>query len=124
MIRTTTAILFCLLAASCGGGGSDAGTPPFGTAGSGSLSPTAPTPPTTGTQALKVTIIGNGSVISSPTGVQCTSTCTTSFTRGQLVQLTATPGTGATFSGWSGDCTGQSCSVSMTVDHAVVATFQ
>ncbi|RQP24786.1 hypothetical protein DZC73_07845 [Albitalea terrae] len=112
------------MAASCGGGGSDAGSPPFGTAGSGGLSPTKPTTPTSGTQALTVTVIGSGSVISSPAGVNCTSVCTTSFSRGTLVQLTATPGTGVTFSGWTGDCTGQSCSVSMTTDHKVVATFQ
>jgi hypothetical protein len=41
------------------------------------------------------------------------------------VTITATPGFGATFSGWSGACTGTSstCSVQMAVAKSVTATF-
>jgi phospholipase C len=83
-----------------------------------------PPPPT-----LSVTVSGNGSVSSSPVGINaCTAnsgTCTAPFTSGTSVTLTATPDTGNTFSGWTGaNCTGTStCTVDMTASTSVTATF-
>ena len=46
------------------------------------------------------------------------------YVDGQSVDLTATPGAGFVFTGWSGDCTGTgACSVSMSQDRSVTATF-
>ena len=45
------------------------------------------------------------------------------FDDGSQVTLTATPDPGSRFAGWSGDCTSDPCTVSMTSDHAVTATF-
>jgi beta-lactam-binding protein with PASTA domain len=46
------------------------------------------------------------------------------FANGTTVTLTATPTDRSRFAGWSGDCSGKStCVLSMTVDHAVTATF-
>ena len=75
---------------------------------------------------LDVTIVGaGGSVASSPAGIACASgICSASFTAGAVVGLTATAGSGATFAGWSGDCSGTgACSVTMSAAHAVTATF-
>ena len=67
---------------------------------------------------------GTGSVASTPAGIDCGSTCTASFPHGTEVTLTATPGTHADFTGWSGACTGTgSCIVSMDGARDVVATF-
>jgi hypothetical protein len=74
---------------------------------------------------LVVAKVGTGTVTSSPAGISCGTTCTASFPVNATVTLTATPGSGSTFVGWSGACSGTSrtCTVSMTTDKAVVATF-
>jgi hypothetical protein len=67
---------------------------------------------------------GAGTVTSSPTGVNCGSTCSASYASGTSVTLTAAPASGSTFSGWSGACTGTgNCTVSMTAARSVTATF-
>ena len=55
---------------------------------------------------LSVSVTGNGSVTSSPTGINCPSTCSAIFNNGAQVTLTATPGSGEIFGGWSGACIG------------------
>ncbi len=79
------------------------------------------------THALGVTVAGTGSgtVTSSPAGLSCSSgTCTADFATGTVVSLTATPGSGASFSGWSGACSGTgTCTVTMTAAQNVTATF-
>ena len=74
---------------------------------------------------LSVSKVGNGTIISSPGGINCGPTCTFTFLQGaDLVSLTATPDNGWSFSGWSGACTGTgTCSVSMDAAKAVTATF-
>ena len=67
---------------------------------------------------------GNGTVTSNPAGINCTSGCDARFIPGAVVTLTATPATGTTFVGWGGACSGTgSCSVTMTSDRSVTATF-
>ena len=81
----------------------------------------------TATHTLTVTLAGTGtgSVSSSPSGIDCGSTCSATFNDGTSVTLTATPDAGSTFTGWSGDCTDTSstCTVAMDADHAVTALF-
>jgi uncharacterized delta-60 repeat protein len=67
---------------------------------------------------------GSGSVISSPNGIDCGSTCSASFPAGP-VTLTAIPSLGSSFARWSGDCSGTgSCTLSMSADQTATATFE
>jgi uncharacterized repeat protein (TIGR02543 family) len=74
---------------------------------------------------LQVTLTGGGTVQSSPAGISCTGSCSSSFAAGQTVTLTATAATGYVFGGWSGACAGSglSCTVTMTAAQSVVAMF-
>ncbi len=73
---------------------------------------------------LSVSKGGNGTVMSSPTGINCGTTCTANFNSGTVVNLTATPASGNTFSGWSGACSGTGiCTVTMSAARSVGATF-
>ncbi len=78
--------------------------------------------------ALMVTVSGSGSVGFSPTGVSCGTNCY-AYTVGAEVTLTAKPSTtvtpAPTFTGWSGACSGNSttCTVTMDGDKGVTATF-
>jgi len=79
------------------------------------------------THNLSVGVTGgaNGVIISSPSGITCGTTCAAPFASGTTVVLTATPNTGHTFGGWGG-CdseSGDSCSVTLTNDRTVTATF-
>lgn len=78
----------------------------------------------TGPQTLTVTVTGNGSVASAPTGIDCGATCNAQFTAGAVVTLTATPAADSAFLGWSGDCAGTgSCSVTMNAARSATAQF-
>src|SRR6185437_4199606 len=68
---------------------------------------------------------GTGTVTSSPSGIDCGTTCSAAFAQGTPVTLTATPDSGSTFAGWSGDCTNATgtCLVTMDAAHSVTATF-
>jgi len=68
---------------------------------------------------------GSGTVaIASPAGLNCGASCTQNFTSGTVVTLNATPGTSASFSGWSGACTGTgACTVTMSQAASVTASF-
>ena len=61
------------------------------------------------------------------TGINCGtggSDCTQDYDQGTVVPLTATPATGYTFGGWTGNCSGTgACSVTMTAARTVGATF-
>ena len=73
---------------------------------------------------LNVSIAGNGTVTSSPTGISCPSACTNNYSNGTSVMLTATPAGGATFNGWGGACSGNgSCLVTMNSIESVTAMF-
>ena len=68
---------------------------------------------------------GSGSVTSSPSGIDCGSTCSASFEEGTVVTLTATPASGSRFDGWSGgNCSGTAtCQLTLGSDTVVTATF-
>jgi lysyl endopeptidase len=68
---------------------------------------------------------GNGTVISSPNGINCGTRCSAPFTQGSNITLTATPASGSIFSGWGGACSGANttCSVAMNSPKSVTATF-
>ncbi len=68
---------------------------------------------------------GTGTVTSSPSGINCGSACSASYTAGTSVMLTATANTGSTFAGWSGgSCSGTgTCTVTMNSAQSFTATF-
>lgn len=76
---------------------------------------------------FNVTVIGNGegTVKSTPDGIDCGIRCALRFNKGRSVKLTATPKTGYRFAGWSGACSGSATTCTLTVDraHAVYAKF-
>ncbi len=79
---------------------------------------------TLNTYPLDVTIVGSGSVASSPAGIACGADCSESYSHGTNVTLTPTPGAGSSFSSWGGACSGAgACVVPMTQMRAVTATF-
>lgn len=66
---------------------------------------------------------GFGLVTSSPSGINCGTNCSASFSSGSTVTLTATPDSGSVFGGWS-TCTGLgTCSVAMNQTRSTTATF-
>lgn len=69
------------------------------------------------TYTLSVGVNGNGTVQVNPNQ--------TSFAAGQLVSLTANPGSGWQFQGWSGDLTGSAnpATITMSTNKLVTATF-
>jgi hypothetical protein len=77
-----------------------------------------------GMHMLSVSVTGPGTVTSAPAGINCSSgTCTAMFNSTDTVTLQETPN-GSTFSMWGGDCSGSgSCSVAMSQDRTVDATF-
>jgi hypothetical protein len=68
---------------------------------------------------------GSGSVASSPTGIDCGSTCSYVFPYNNQVILAATPSPTSIFTGWSGgNCSGTgTCSVTMSSAQSVTANF-
>ena len=68
---------------------------------------------------------GAGTVTSSPSGIDCGTTCKAGFTKGTEVTLTATPAAGSVFGGWSGGgCSGTgTCTITAEKTTTVRATF-
>jgi hypothetical protein len=68
---------------------------------------------------------GNGTVTSDLGGISCGTTCSASLVEDTTVTLTATPSSGGSFTGWSGEgCSGTgTCVVTMSAARSVTATF-
>jgi chitodextrinase len=80
-------------------------------------------PPSSST--LSVSIVGNGMVTSSPTGISCSSnSCSASYGTGSTIVLTANPDKRWKFAGWSGACSGTGeCVIQLLKDQVVEAAF-
>jgi hypothetical protein len=75
--------------------------------------------------SLTVAKTGEGTVISSPKGIECGSKCEYIYEGGSSVTLTASPATGYAFNSWAG-CTehvGLTCKVTMDKAKTVKASF-
>jgi Tol biopolymer transport system component/alpha-tubulin suppressor-like RCC1 family protein len=73
---------------------------------------------------LKVRVVGQGTVTSSPAGINAPSDSTELYASGTVVTLTAAAASGWQFMGWSGTCSGTgSCQVTMDSSKTVTATF-
>jgi hypothetical protein len=77
------------------------------------------------TNMLSVTLSGNGTVTSSPSGINCGATCAASFATGTQIALSAASASGSTFAGWSGGgCSGTGpCTLTLGADTTVPASF-
>ena len=67
---------------------------------------------------LTVEKTGNGIVISEPASIDCGANCTANYRSDTVVILTATPKSGAIFTGWGDDCGGSSSSVTVSMNKA------
>lgn len=74
---------------------------------------------------LEVTInSGDGTITSSPLGIDCPDDCTEGYLDGTEVTLSATPAAGFLFNGWTGDCSGTgACQFVVDTNRNVAATF-
>jgi hypothetical protein len=73
---------------------------------------------------LTVTVTGQGTVVSTPAGINCEPDCTEDYEVGTTVTLAAHPAPGWNFAGWGGACTGSDpCQVQMDSAKDVTATF-
>ena len=59
-----------------------------------------------GQSPVAVSVTGQGTVSSTPAGIQCGTACGGSFARGSTLTLTAAPAPGEVFAGWDGSCRG------------------
>jgi peptidoglycan/xylan/chitin deacetylase (PgdA/CDA1 family) len=68
---------------------------------------------------------GSGRVGSSPLGIDCGATCQAAYATGTTLTLTAVAAPGASFTGWSGACSGSAvtCTLDMTADRSASAMF-
>lgn len=82
-------------------------------------------PPVSYLLSLERSGSGQGSISSSPSGIQCGSDCSETYPAGTAVTLTASAATGSTFGGWSGACSGtaSTCNVTMGGIRNVGALF-
>jgi subtilisin family serine protease len=69
---------------------------------------------------------GTGSVSSSPLGISCGADCREQYAPNTSITLTASPGTGSEFTGWSGACTGAAttCTFILTAASTATANFR
>lgn len=106
-----------------GGGCSGTGTCTLTMSSNQSVIATFNAPPQ---KVLGLALAGTGSGTVTGPGVSCPGQCSASFTEGAQVTLTATPGSGSTFAGWSGGgCSGTAttCIVTLNTSPSVTAIF-
>ena len=77
------------------------------------------------TLSINKTGTGTGTVAGSPTGISCGNACSSTFTPGSSITLTATPDSNDVFTGWSGGgCSGTgACTFTLNADTSVTAQF-
>ncbi len=84
-------------------------------------------PSCTQSYTLTANEVGLGTITSADGDINCTNgsgTCSAVYASGSSVALTATAGSGSTFSGWSGACSGGNpCSLVMNSNLSATATF-
>lgn len=66
---------------------------------------------------------GSGTVTSNPSGIDCGSDCNQQYNNNTQVTLTATPNSGSTFAGWSGNSDCSDGVVTMNANKSCTATF-
>jgi uncharacterized repeat protein (TIGR01451 family) len=68
---------------------------------------------------------GSGTVTSAPAGINCGGTCSSTYSSGTSVTLTAVANVGSIFTSWSGcdSTSGATCTVTMNANRTVTATF-
>jgi hypothetical protein len=78
------------------------------------------------TYPLTLTFSGPGSGTVTWSGGSCTSSCSPTIQNGTVVTLTAAAGSGSSFLGWSGSCSGTAptCTVTMNAARSVTARFE
>ena len=104
--------------------GGCSGTVPCTLAGNGTVTVTANFA-TSSSYTLTVTKQGPGTVSSDSGGINCGLVCSAAYLSGTSVALTALPGRGAKFIGWSGGgCSGSgTCTVTVSAAMSVAARF-
>src|SRR5437762_5946334 len=76
------------------------------------------------TPPVTLHIIASGAGVVRGAGADCRGTCNPTVTKGTKVRLEAVPDSEATFSGWSGACSGTSaCELAADADATIAATF-
>ena len=87
--------------------------------------PAPPDDPVVETATLSVTIDGQGSISSEPSGIECPGDCEANFEINTVVQLEATPAAGWEFDRWEGACDGTdaSCEVALEANATATAVF-
>ncbi|MBV8051230.1 MAG: hypothetical protein JOZ80_08590 [Acidobacteriaceae bacterium] len=79
---------------------------------------------TAATLNLTLAGTGTGTVTSSPSGINCGTTCTATFPPGTQVTLMATAGANSYLVSWGGACSGStSCTVTLNNNESVTATL-
>jgi List-Bact-rpt repeat protein len=94
---------------------------------SGTSSPSndscATIPTTTFSLSVTKSGTGSGSLSSGPAGINCGTDCSEAYVTGTVVSLIATPASGSTFAGWTGDSDCSDGIVTMGANKSCVATF-
>ena len=86
-------------------------------------------PQSTFTYNLSVDItagVGDGTIVSAPSGINCGTTCAFAFQAGSSIALTPSPNQGHNFLGWASGCTSvanTTCNVTMDGNITVSASF-
>jgi alpha-tubulin suppressor-like RCC1 family protein len=77
------------------------------------------------TLTVNKTGLGDGTVTSSPSGIDCGGTCAATYLANTTVTLTARPDLLSLFTGWSGcdSTSGTTCTVAVRANRAVTASF-
>jgi hypothetical protein len=75
---------------------------------------------------LTVEVVGEGTVTSSPAGIECPDDCAANYSVGESVTLTAAAADGWLLAAWTGDCSGSEATAIVVLDanKSCTATFE